>query len=315
MSYILNALRKSEQERQAKEGPTLEKRVLGDRETQKPWKTWLVVALIVINLITLSFFIFQSRQESDSKKLPPSKSNADDRAVPAVQLNSGKKNKKSTAEFRKEAIQLADRKKPDKKTPSISESVEKRKSVPIKPAPKPTLEEKVSTLVNVTNEEGLTVLQRSEQTPSSTKPAKNTIDDTADGTQPEQALAEDLSSKDGKPDKNKPSQNPPSDKTTEAPAQTDKKKPVPPPKRRVRKTAKPKIPFFEDLPVEFRRKFPDLNINVYAFSEEPDESFIMVDMVKYVPGQNITEGLELKDIRHESMVVEYEGKKIRIRRP
>lgn len=344
MSYILNALRKSEQERQAREDPTLENRVLCQQEIHKPWKTWLVISLIAINLAMLSFFFWQSRQKPVSSL--PVESAVKAQAEPSIPPESGKLRKNSPSENRNETIDLPARKTTGKIESSISESVEKRKSLAIKPVQKPTLEEKVATLVDVTGEEGLTVLKRSakkedtlqtadlvnqgsaeQKLPSEKSKGKDTFAEVTEKTKLQQASSNKISSdieseevdvpsnsKKGR-ENNDQNLSSPAEISAEAFESAGKRKAAPSPKRDVKKTAKPNIPYIDDLPVDFRRKFPDLNINVYVFSEDPDESFIMVDMVKFVPGQNITEGLELKDIRHESMVVEFEGKKVRIRRP
>ncbi|MDD1620889.1 MAG: general secretion pathway protein GspB [Methylococcaceae bacterium] len=75
------------------------------------------------------------------------------------------------------------------------------------------------------------------------------------------------------------------------------------------------LPFLDELPADFRRSLPDLPINVFSYSSTPSERFVMIGMVKYVPGQNIKDVLELKEIRPDSIVVSYEGRTFKIKRP
>ena len=75
------------------------------------------------------------------------------------------------------------------------------------------------------------------------------------------------------------------------------------------------IPFLFELPPEFRHTIPDLKINVFVYSEQPAERFVMIDMVKYSAGQRIKDSIMLKEIRSDSLVVEYNNRTFRIKRP
>lgn len=73
-------------------------------------------------------------------------------------------------------------------------------------------------------------------------------------------------------------------------------------------------PWLEELPASFRRHVPELDINVYVYSERAENRFIMVDMHKYLTGQEIGPGMQLKDILQDGIVVEYRGRRFKIRR-
>ena len=76
-----------------------------------------------------------------------------------------------------------------------------------------------------------------------------------------------------------------------------------------------KIPFLSDLPVEFRRTVPGLNINVFVYSEYGEESFVMIDMVKYKSGQQLKNGMMLKAILNDSLLMSYQNQEFQIERP
>ena len=76
-----------------------------------------------------------------------------------------------------------------------------------------------------------------------------------------------------------------------------------------------KIPFLSDLPVEFRRTVPGLNINVIVYSEHGKESFVMIDMVKYKAGQQLKNGMLLKAILNDSLLMSYQNQEFQIERP
>ncbi len=74
-------------------------------------------------------------------------------------------------------------------------------------------------------------------------------------------------------------------------------------------------PFLAELDYTFQRTVPDLNINVYVYAEQKAQRFIMIDMQKYRAGQEISLGLTLKEIRIDSLLVEYRGRIFLIKRP
>jgi general secretion pathway protein B len=76
-----------------------------------------------------------------------------------------------------------------------------------------------------------------------------------------------------------------------------------------------KISFLSDLPVEFRRTVPRLNINVFVYSEHGEESFVMIDMVKYKSGQQLKNGMMLKAILNDSLLMSYQNQEFQIERP
>lgn len=75
------------------------------------------------------------------------------------------------------------------------------------------------------------------------------------------------------------------------------------------------IPLLSDLPAEFRQKVPKFTINVFVYSQAAEERFVMVDMVKYKPGQQIKDAMLLKEILPDGFVVEYQNRVFKIKRP
>lgn len=346
MSYILNALRKSEQERHSGQAPTLENRVLGHQEPQKHWKPWLVIALIAINLVTLSFFFWQ---KPDPAAESTGNSEVIAQATPSKSTESLKSRKNSSSEIETKVIELPLKKTPEEKQTSISDRVHNRKAFLDKQEQRSTLEERVSTLEDYTNKDGLTVLKQTAKAKDTGKKVASVKQESAEPKQPavksttaktvsevsentpskhssdevvsrsfgsgtEETVPSAGSNKD-KREVADQSGNTSNNVTAETSSTASQNIAKPAAKPAVKKAAKPKIPFFEQLPVEVRRKFPDLNINVFVYSEDPEDSFIMINMVKILPGQDISENTKLKKIERDSMIVEFEGKKVRIKRP
>lgn len=74
-------------------------------------------------------------------------------------------------------------------------------------------------------------------------------------------------------------------------------------------------PFLSDLPYDFRQTVPKLTINVFVYSEHPEDCSVMIDMVKYKSGQQIKDAMVLKEIRPDSLVIVYQNREFQIERP
>lgn len=74
------------------------------------------------------------------------------------------------------------------------------------------------------------------------------------------------------------------------------------------------LPRIDELPENIRDRMPPLKITMFAYSENPQERFIIVNMKKYVAGEVLPGGLLLIEIRAEDMVAEIDGQKFLIPR-
>ena len=86
------------------------------------------------------------------------------------------------------------------------------------------------------------------------------------------------------------------------------------PKQNTTNNQSDNIPLLSELSYEFRRTVPSMLINVFVYSNNEEDRFIMVDMKKYQEGQDIEEGVTLKEIRNNSIVVEYNNKIFQVKR-
>lgn len=73
-------------------------------------------------------------------------------------------------------------------------------------------------------------------------------------------------------------------------------------------------PFLSELSYKEKRSIPPISINVFVYSDKEEDRFIMVNMTKYVEGQEIEEGMMLKEIRNQSIVVEYDKQVFQLHR-
>jgi hypothetical protein len=60
-----------------------------------------------------------------------------------------------------------------------------------------------------------------------------------------------------------------------------------------------------ELPLSIRRSLPDLNLNIHVFSEQLEERFVLINGERYISGDELPDGARLVDIRREGAVVDY----------
>ena len=236
MSYILNALRKSEQERQVQQTETLTSRIL-ERNDQTHNKTlvWLFL-LVIINIGILGYFVFQHLAEPEK-----------------VQIQINKKVEPVQIELQKPEVIVAEL--------SVVES-QKSENAGKKIDKSLSIDEIVKT-------------RKPQARKASQQPEKKSV---------EQLVVEVLETK------------------------------VNPVKEAKSKEQKNTIPMLHELPYQFRRDVPDIAINVFVYSDFPENRFIMIAMQKYVTGQEIVSGMVLKEIQADGAVVEYKGRMFKIKR-
>jgi general secretion pathway protein B len=257
MSYILNALKKSEKQRQAGRAESLESRILEQPlDEQKKTPYWLIM-LVIVNICFLSYFIWSYLKEDESSehqiktylKATPDQVTIDKPIHRSIVKPTEKQQQKSISEHI------------EKQQESITQLVKKQEAH----KPKPTTEKKP--------------LNKSLKKQPPKLGTKNIV-------LPEiESIA-----------------------IIEKPAIKEIKESV----AVKEKTAD--IPFLSELAYDFRRTVPSIDINVFVYSENKAERFIMVDMKKYQSGQQIKNGLKLKEIRMNSLIVEYKNRVFQIKR-
>ncbi len=322
MSYILNALRKSEQERRNGQVPTLQHGFPENQHLPQNRWSWFIIGLLVLNLAALAIFFWSGRQtektDTQSHAEPPATASSISPASqtvapyrPTQQINKNEK-----------PIVLPDE-------PSIADIVASRKAdredQPLRTThtqDKPAKPGKADQTADITNKpDAIAAAPQLKKGKENTEPkhlatntdnAQEDVVGTIKDEAPEiaataeteliavQKAAKQLSHVEpALPDMNDgrtaPARHPPSPRKTQR---------------------KPNdLPLLKELPYDFRRRVPELYINVYVYDEDPNHRYIMADMTRFTAGEYLAEGLELKEILADSLVVKYEGKTFRIKRP
>jgi general secretion pathway protein B len=254
MSFILNALRKSEQERQALKPESVTDRILLHQPQQNRGKTAKFFAFLIIgNLLIIACIVWFVRNNSTSSTETTAKALSKPLPVQETKVKSTMIAKSTQPERLQQKAQP--------KTTSIAEWVEAQKPKPDALPVKPVIIKKP-------------VAESIKQPPIANKRVLR--------LQTTPGLAAAVKVKQDTPET--------------APVKKD-------------------IPSLIDLPFEFRQTLPKFTINVFFYSQQPEERFVMIDMVKYKPGQQIKDAMVLKEIRPGSLVVVYQNQTFQIKRP
>jgi general secretion pathway protein B len=263
MSYILNALRKSEQERQAMQPETVTDRILAQQpERRRGIGKWIAVVLLGNVLVIAAIIWYIQAMPRPTSVLQASKKSPVDK----TEMKKADKPLSDTIESPKPMANLS----PPPTSPLLAASNPQKNQVnsparltpPLAPASAPVPEPSFGTgKPSITKKEPLVI------------PAKQSAPKT-----PVTAPAE--------------------EKKPEPAAKTDNK-----------------IPFLGELPDDFRQSVPKMTINVFVFSSDPAERFVVINMAKYKTGQLTSDQVEIKEILPESLIVSYRNQIFRIGRP
>jgi len=245
MSFILNALRKSEQERQASQAENVTDKILLPQPPQDSGKTTkLLVFLLIANVLVIAgsvWFVRNNLMSTPDTSAPT--------ISPALSAQDAKLEPKAIA---KSTQSKRPAQKAESEITSIAELIDKEKPEPA-PLPVTTKKTAADTIKQpaITNNSELQI----QTTPVIAPAASETI------------------------------------------------------------PAIKGIPLLSDLPFEFRQTLPKFTINVFVYSQDPEERFIMIDMVKYKPGQQIKDAMLLKEILPDGFVIDYQNRVFKIKRP
>jgi general secretion pathway protein B len=286
MSYILNALRKSEQERQAKQPETITDQVLMPAP-QKGRKTALLIGgLLAVNLLILPLLVWylkkadDARAEAQAHVQPLQKM-----AVPNPQPIALKPVDGETASEQKAEKELA-----------AAEAPQEAVNLPIPAAP--SIEE-LAALKQAA--EGKTAKQgQPDKAGNSAQAAPLSAAASQQGHSGKESRARrvhgELAARSLNHAEDEINENS-EEKTDTVSADSQE------------------IPLFKDLPYKFRSSAPRMSINVFMYAPNPEDRFVVLNMNKYKAGQMTKDSVEIKEIRPDGIVASYGGKVFRIERP
>lgn len=69
------------------------------------------------------------------------------------------------------------------------------------------------------------------------------------------------------------------------------------------------VPLFDTLPLAFQQLLPPLHMEVHSYSQNPADSFVVINMQRYQTGETLKEGPKIISITPEGAVLEYDGQK------
>ena len=265
MSYILDALRKSEQQRQAIQPDTVTDRILANPVQAKQKPTQWIIALVIVNLLVISYlaWFFTQKSAVEQQLNTPIAGIPEQQPLPAIPKKQAEQAAVTTQDRMSQttAPSAIVQTKPQTASPSIAQLIEAQKMAAIQQInPKPAVTEK-----------------KAEKKPVAVK---------------KEPVTRDIEAAQMRPDM----------------PELEEEKPAVP-------TTHKSTPDLNELTYEVRNNLPNLNINVFSYDHQPEDRFVIIDMVKYKTGQLIKGSVKLKEIRPDSIVLEYGGNTFKVERP
>ena len=113
-----------------------------------------------------------------------------------------------------------------------------------------------------------------------------------------------------KPEAKVPATKPAAGPPPAAPAQAAAAPPAPP-----AEPALPDMPLYYQLPYNVRKDLPPLNVTMHVYAAMPAQRFIVVDGERKAEGESLKDGLTLKTIRNDGVILEFRGQQFFYPRP
>ncbi|GEM_PF-1469084 len=347
MSYILDALRKSERDRRAGSVPSLDDLSLDspDQPQNKPWVAILIGLMIFINLVTLIVVFMYDRAPSTTQI------RATDQTNPTID-SSLEQNEIAQEEITTRQV-VSDKIVPHLNTRPLTDPIGKQESAkqqvglippidrsttpnnlstePVKTESKiehhthskPLKKPAKQTLSNPETTRPTTVASKptAQKNPKSSPQQSVIVSSVTPKNQtqtkllPPKTTVEPPHGRPSKPELNNPTKVSPSlAKTNEASKLSPHPSKLPTAKPDKIKP-QPSVPLLREMSRDFQRQVPSLNINVFVYSDIEDERFVIINMVKYTNGQKVREGPIVGEIRPDSVILNYQGRDFRLKRP
>jgi len=300
MSFILNALRKSEEERQsAPSNSSIDRIQDKEDETKKKKPLWIII-LSLANICLLAYFVwfFMLKNEPETS-LEVSKEK------PQSIVEKPKKIAETTETVSKPLV-VAESKPKKNIAPVVREIIQPKEQVVPREEVKPkkilkhenelTIEAAMAENTKTRKQEQqISIAQRIENRRLVKAEKKQVV-----VPQPKKIDNQRIIKKNKSPFSNRTKKQPPVEETPSYFEKSERGKNNP--------------PYLSGLSYDFRRTVPKVRINVFVYSEAEEDRMVMIDMKKYRAGEDIAENMELKEIRQNSIVVEYKGEVFQIKR-
>lgn len=71
----------------------------------------------------------------------------------------------------------------------------------------------------------------------------------------------------------------------------------------------PVLPTVWDLPYATRKDLPDLTLTMHVYAPDPHERFVVIKGDRHVEGDDLGDGVTLREIRADGMLLEFKGKR------
>ena len=302
MSYILDALRKAERDRNMAESPTIQFAAVGDEAPKRSWLLWTLVAVLgiavgVLGAMQLSqMYMSQEPVASQTKAAPRAEVPVTSTAAPEPQQIAVVTEPEPYVEAEPETHPI-DREPVQVHTPSGPVEVDMPVAKPRRPEPKQTPKPTPNPVVQP-------------------EPEPVVIDEPAPGPEPEpEYTGDDLPRTELKlpspaelaREYEQGESAEPASQTAAQPAAANE--PETYQDEPVAEVEEESLPSYYGLSAATRNSIGELAMNAHVYSSTPGRGFVMINGSRYREGDNLNEGPLLEQIRKDGIVLDYRGER------
>ena len=324
MSYILDALRKSERERQAGQVPGLPTLASGQDKKHSHWIVWLAAILLLINLGGAAYWLFlMPAHERTGLVTVDGASRAAPIAPPAVIAPENTASLPAAAKAdQAETAPIGNQGLPAQAQPAVTPGAASvMATLPAQPQPVPQAAQEalppVASPLPVPAPATQPKASNEQTTPASSAPApaKLAITGELPYFPPENLPQSGRTAVRGSPVPEDDFDEVDAEMEAEgerlADARTDGH---PDQGAGVQHGVRAGAPHLSELPPGFQERVPPFKITMFAYSKNPAERFVIIDMKKSRVGDKLAGGILLIEIQPENLVLELDGQKFMIPR-
>ena len=77
----------------------------------------------------------------------------------------------------------------------------------------------------------------------------------------------------------------------------------------------PNVTKWEDMPADFRARVARPEIDVHAYSSQPERRFVLIELQKYREGERLGSGAEIEEITEKGVIFSDQGMRFEVARP
>jgi general secretion pathway protein B len=304
MSYILDALKKSERQRSLGRVPTLDTAHYAETRPRRRWWPWAIVAVVLVNGAVLALLLRPSPSSPPASAAGPQPKTAPSVQNPVqaqVPVPPAPKTPAASSAATAAAPRAAEPKHVGTPVQQTSVAAAQAPTAPPQKATPRTLNE-LAPAAPPSSSPAHKPPASIANPPAATAPARPPTPVHREPARPETRVAAGAPNRTGAPEDTEAAANADAEAGNEATGQAQA------PAEATAEATYP-VPLLRQLPFEFQQSVPSVRIDALVYSDEQQGRMVFIDRHKYREGQEVAGQLLLEKIERGGIVLSYKGQR------